>query len=56
MIFIIIGILAIISIVWAFWSLKDIQKEVKNKETKDALKKSRVIFHSSAVSSSSSKS
>jgi len=46
-----IVIIAIISLLLAVWSLKNIQKEFTAKETKEALKKERVIFHSSDTSS-----
>lgn len=49
----IIGI-ALISIGLAVWSLQNMQKGLKTKETQDELKKGRVIFHSSDVSSSTS--
>lgn len=37
-------IIAIISVVWAFWSLKKISAEKEIGETKKDLKKGRVLF------------
>lgn len=48
MIFIII-ILVIISVAWAFWSLRTIQKGFITDEIKKKLQSERVIFHSSDV-------
>jgi len=52
---IIIAIITIIviSIVLSLWSLRNLQKDIKLKETQEALKKERVVFHSSDVSSPS---
>ena len=51
MFIIIISIMiAILSVILAFFSLKNIQKEFQAKETKEALRKERVIFHSSDIS------
>ena len=49
-------IIAIVSVGLSFWSLKDMQRGLKTHETKKELEKGRVIFHSSEVSSSDSKS
>lgn len=49
-------IIAIVSVGLSFWSLKDMQGGLKTHETKKELEKGRVIFHSSEVSSSDSKS
>jgi len=48
----IIGI-ALISVGLSLWSLQTMQKGLKTRETKAALKKGRVIFHSSNAGSSS---
>lgn len=45
--------IAILSIVWAFWSLKKLSVKKELKETKDKLKKGRVVFQRTSSSTSS---
>lgn len=39
-------VIALISIIWAFWSLKNLSIKKELKETRDRLKKGRVIYQS----------
>lgn len=48
--FIAIVIIMLLSIVMALLSLKNIRKGLRTKETREALKKERVIFYSSKPS------
>jgi hypothetical protein len=54
MIFLAIIGIALISIGFALLSLQSLQKGLKTQEAQEELKKGRVIFHSSDVSSSTS--
>lgn len=47
MIIIVLIIIAVLSFVWALFSLRSLQKGVPTKETRKELNKERVIFHSS---------
>lgn len=53
MIVISIIIIAVISILLSLWALRNLQKDIKLKEASDALKRERVVFHSSDISSPS---
>ena len=57
MFFFITGILAIISLLWALWSLRALKKNGRmEKSIKDDLHKEKVVFHQAASSDSPSKS
>jgi cell division protein FtsL len=57
MLFLVIIILAIISIVWAFWSLRQLEHDKKNfHQVKKQLSEGRVVFHRYHHSSSSASS
>lgn len=52
MFFVVIIFLFVVSLGWAFVSLRGVEKGIPTEETVNDLKKERVIFHSSDVSDS----